>query len=36
MFHFGRPNTLGQWLAHILLAFVALFLIWWLLRTYMH
>ncbi len=36
MFRFGRPGTPGQWLSHILIGFVALFLIWWLLRVYVH
>jgi hypothetical protein len=34
MFRFGRPTTPGHWLAHIALAIVALFLVWWLLRVY--
>jgi hypothetical protein len=34
VFNFGRPNSPGQWLAHIMLAIVALFLIWWLLHIY--
>jgi hypothetical protein len=36
MFRLGRPNTAGQWLSHVLLAIVALFLIWWLLSVYVH
>ena len=36
MFNLGRPHTPGQWLSHFLLAIVALFLVWWLLRVYIH
>lgn len=36
MFNFGRPNSPGQWIVRFLLAVVALFLVWWLLRVYMH
>jgi hypothetical protein len=34
MFNFGKPRTAGQWLAHVVLGIVALFLVWWLLRLY--
>ena len=34
MFNFGRPATPGQWIGHILLGIVALFLIWWLIRVF--
>ena len=36
MFRIGRPNTPGQWIGHLLLAIVALFLVWWLLQVYVH
>jgi hypothetical protein len=36
MFRFGSPSTPGHWLVHIAMASVALFLIWWLLRIYLH
>jgi hypothetical protein len=36
MFNFGRPKTPGQWIGHLFLAVVALFLVWWLLRVYVH
>jgi hypothetical protein len=32
MFNFGRPATLGQWIGHIVLGAVALFLIWWMIH----
>ena len=32
MFNFGKPRTAGDWIVHILGAFIAMFLIWWLLR----
>jgi len=34
MFRFGRPRSAGQWLAHVLLAIVALFLVWWMFRAF--
>jgi hypothetical protein len=34
MFDFGKPKTAGQWMAHVVLGIVALFLVWWLLRLY--
>jgi hypothetical protein len=35
VFRIGRPGTPGQWIAHLALGIVALFLVWWLLRVYM-
>jgi len=34
MFHFGRPRTPGQWIAHVLAVIMALFLVWWMLRLF--
>lgn len=34
VFNFGRPKTPGQWIAHIVGAIVALFLIGWMLWAY--
>jgi hypothetical protein len=34
MFNFGKPKTAGDWIGHIVLALVALFLVWWLLRLF--
>ncbi len=34
MFRLGKPETPGQWIAHILLAIVALFLVWWMFRVF--
>jgi hypothetical protein len=34
MFRIGRPETPGQWIVHIVLGIVALFLVWWMLRAY--
>jgi hypothetical protein len=34
VFNFGKPKTAGQWIAHAVLAIVALFLVWWMLRLY--
>jgi hypothetical protein len=34
MFNFGKPKTAGQWMAHVVLGIVALFLVWWMLRLY--
>lgn len=31
-----EPRTAGQWIKRIFFAIVALFLIWWLLRVYVH
>jgi hypothetical protein len=36
VFNFGRPKTAGQWISHFLLGVVALFLVWWMLRVYVH
>jgi len=36
VFNFGRPNTPGQWMGHIVLGIIALFLVWWLLQLYAH
>jgi hypothetical protein len=32
MFKLGRPETAGQWIGHILLGVIALFLIWWMMH----
>ena len=32
----SEPQTAGRWIKRILFAIVALFLIWWLLRVYVH
>jgi hypothetical protein len=34
MFNFGKPKTAGDWIGHIVLALVALVLVWWLLRLF--
>jgi hypothetical protein len=34
MFKLGKPETPLQWIAHVVLAVVALFLVWWMLRVY--
>jgi hypothetical protein len=34
MFKLGKPETPIQWIGHIVLAVVALFLVWWMLRVY--
>lgn len=34
MFKLGKPETPFQWIGHIVLAVVALFLVWWMLRAY--
>jgi hypothetical protein len=34
VFNLGKPKTAGQWIVHIALVFVALFLVWWMLRVY--
>jgi hypothetical protein len=36
VFNFGRPKTSGQWIGHIAMAIIALFLVWWMLRVYVH
>ena len=35
MFNFGRPKTAGDWIVHVIGAFIALFLIWWMLRFFL-
>jgi hypothetical protein len=32
----SEPKTAGQWIRQIVVAIIALFLIWWLLRVYVH
>jgi hypothetical protein len=32
----AERKTPGQWIKHLLMAIIALFLIWWLLRVYVH
>ncbi len=34
MFSFGRPKTPAQWIGHLVLGVVALFLVWWMLKMY--
>jgi hypothetical protein len=34
VFNLGRPKTAGQWIAHFVLALIAVFLVWWMLRVY--
>ena len=34
MFRFGKPETPAQWIGHLVLALVALFLIWWMFRAF--
>jgi hypothetical protein len=34
MFKIGKPETPIQWIGHIVLAIVALFLVGWMLRVY--
>lgn len=34
MFRIGRPETPIGWIGHVVLAVVALFLVWWMLRVY--
>ena len=36
VFNFARPKTSGQWIGHIAMAIIALFLVWWMLRVYVH
>jgi hypothetical protein len=36
VFNFGRPKTPGQWIGHIAVVIIALFLVWWMLRAYIH
>ena len=32
----SEPKTAGRWIRHVVMGVIALFLIWWLLRVYMH
>jgi len=34
MFNLGKPRTPGQWLGHVAMALVALFLVWWMIRIF--
>jgi hypothetical protein len=34
MFKLGKPQTPAQWIGHVLLAIVALLLVWWMFRAY--
>jgi hypothetical protein len=34
VFNLSRPKTAGQWMAHIVVGIIALFLVWWLVRVY--
>jgi hypothetical protein len=34
VFNFGNPKTPGQWIGHIVVAMIGLFLICWMLRVY--
>jgi len=34
MFKLGKPETPFQWIAHVLLGIVALFLVWFMIRAY--
>jgi len=34
MFQLGKPQTAGQWIAHIILGIIALALIGWMVRVY--
>lgn len=34
MINFGNPKTPIQWIGHILVAAIGLFLVWWMLRLY--
>jgi hypothetical protein len=34
MFKLGKPETPTQWIGHVVLAIVALFLVWWMFRAY--
>ena len=36
VFNFGRPKTSGQWIGHIAMAIIALILVCWMLRVYVH
>jgi hypothetical protein len=34
MFRFGNPQSPGEWIGHVVVAVIALFLIWWMLRVF--
>jgi len=34
VFNFGKPKSAGDWIAHVILGIVALFLIWWMMHMY--
>jgi hypothetical protein len=34
VFNLTKPKTPGQWISHIVVALVALFLVWWMLRLF--
>jgi hypothetical protein len=34
MFKLGKPVTPAQWIGHVILAIIALLLVWWMLRVY--
>src|SRR5579862_8193422 len=34
VFNFGKPKTPSDWIAHIVLVLVALFLVWWMLHLF--
>lgn len=36
MFNKDEPKTAGQWVSRIVVAMIALFLIWWMLRVFVH
>jgi hypothetical protein len=34
VFNLTKPKTPGQWIGHIVVTIIALFLVWWMLRVY--
>jgi hypothetical protein len=34
VFNLGKPKTAGDWLVHVVLGVVALFLIWWMMHMF--
>jgi len=34
VFNFGNPKTPGQWIGHLFVAIIGIFLIWWMLRLF--
>jgi len=34
VFNFGKPKSAGDWIAHVILGVVALFLIWWMMHMF--